>query len=139
LKIPLGIRANYFISDKFILRTWYRYYHDDWGINSNAVQIETVVKVTPFFSVTPFYRIYQQSAVNYFAPYEKHTAADTYYTSNYDLSQFNSNFFGAGFRIAPPNGVFKIQHLNAMEVRYGHYQKTTGMNSNIISLNLKFK
>ena len=54
LKIPLGIRANYFIGDKFILRTWYRNYHDDWGINSNTVQVETVVKLTPFFSVTPF-------------------------------------------------------------------------------------
>ncbi len=139
LKIPIGIRANYFISDKFILRSWYRYYHDDWGINSNALQIETVIKLTPFFSVTPFYRFYQQSAVDYFAPYEMHTAADNFYTSNYDLSKFKSNFFGAGFRIAPPDGVFKIQHLNAMEVRYGHYQKTNGMNSNIISLNLKFR
>ncbi|MEO9211193.1 MAG: DUF3570 domain-containing protein [Ginsengibacter sp.] len=139
LKIPLGLRANYFISDMFILRTWYRYYQDDWGINSNALQVETVVKVTPFFSITPFYRFYQQSAVKYFEPYMMHTAADMYYTSNYDLSKFNSNFFGAGFRIAPPNGVFKIQHLSALEVRYGRYQKTTGMNSNIISMNLKFK
>ena len=139
LKIPLGIRANYFISDKFILRTWYRFYHDDWNINSNTVQLETVVKLTPFLSVTPFYRFYQQTAATYFAPYRVHTSADTYYTSNYDLSKFNSNFFGAGFRIAPPEGVFKIQHLNSLELRYGHYKKTTGMNSDIISLNLKFK
>ncbi|MEP7079853.1 MAG: DUF3570 domain-containing protein [Ginsengibacter sp.] len=139
LKIPLGIRANYFIGDKIILRSWYRYYKDDWGINSNALQLETVVKLTPFFSVTPFYRFYQQSAVNYFAPYEMHTASDKYFTSNYDLSKFNSDFFGAGFRIAPPDGVFKISHLASLEIRYGHYHKTTGMNSNIISLNLKFK
>jgi len=139
LKIPLGLRANYFIGDKFIIRTWYRYYHDDWGISSNALQVETVVKLTPFFSVTPFYRFYQQSAADYFDPYQVHTVADNFYTSNYDLSKFNSDFFGAGLRIAPPNGVFKIQHLNALELRYGHYKKTTGMNSNIISLNLKFK
>jgi Protein of unknown function (DUF3570) len=139
LKIPLGFRANYFIGDKFILRTWYRNYHDDWGINSNALQVETVIKVTPFLSITPFYRFYQQSAANYFAPYQAHSAADAYYTSNYDLSKFNSNFYGAGFRIAPPGGVFKMRHLNALELRYGHYQKTTGMNSDIISLNLKFK
>jgi hypothetical protein len=97
------------------------------------------MKLTPFFSVTPFYRFYQQGATRYFAPYGVHTAADTYYTSNYDLSGFNSNFFGAGFRVAPPEGIFKIQRLNSLEVRYGHYQKTTGMNSDIISLNLKFK
>lgn len=139
LKFPIGIRANYFIGDKFILRSWYRYYKDDWGINSNALQVETVVKLTPFFSITPFYRFYQQSAVNYFAPYEMHTAADKYYTSNYDLSKFNSNFFGAGFRISPPDGVFKISHLAALEIRYGHYHKTTGMNSDIISMNLKFR
>jgi hypothetical protein len=139
LKIPVGLRANYFIGDKFILRTWYRYYHDDWGINSNALQVETVVKLTPFFSITPFYRYYQQSAVDYFAPYATHAANETYYTSNYDLSKFNSNFFGAGFRMAPPDGVFKIQHVGALEVRYGHYKKTTGMNSNIISLNIKFR
>lgn len=139
LKIPLGLRANYFFGDKFILRTWYRHYFDDWGINSDAVQVETVVKVTPFLSITPFYRFYMQTAAKYFAPYQAHTAADAYYTSNYDLSKFNSNFYGAGFRVAPPGGVFHIQHLNALELRYGHYQKTTGMNANIISLSLKFK
>ncbi|MEP6713563.1 MAG: DUF3570 domain-containing protein [Ferruginibacter sp.] len=139
LKIPLGVRANYFISDKFILRTWYRNYHDNWGISSNALQLETVVKLTPFFSVTPFYRFYQQTAADYFAAYQQHSVADNYYSSNYDLSKFTSNFYGAGFRIAPPDGVFKIQHLSALEIRYGHYQKTTGMNSNIISVNLKFK
>ena len=139
LKIPLGIRANYFFGDRLILRTWYRNYHDNWGISSNALQVETSVKINPFFSVTPFYRFYQQSAADYFAAFRIHTAADEFYTSNYDLSKFNSNFYGLGFRIAPPNGVLKIQHLNSMELRYGHYQKTTGMNANIISMNLKFK
>ncbi|CAN5749141.1 DUF3570 domain-containing protein [soil metagenome] len=139
LKIPLGVRVNYFVGDKLILRAWYRNYHDNWGIASNAVQLETVVKVTPFISITPFYRFYQQTGADYFAAYQKHVAADTYYTSNYDLSNFMSNFYGAGFRIAPPKGVFNIQHLNALEIRYGHYQKSIGMNSDIISLNLKFK
>ncbi|MEO5942301.1 MAG: DUF3570 domain-containing protein [Ferruginibacter sp.] len=139
IKVPLAFRANYFAGDKLIFRTWYRNYHDDWGIKSNAVQLETVYKITPFFSVTPFYRFYQQSAANQFAALQQHTSADEFYTSNYDLSKFNSNFFGAGFRIAPPNGIFKNKHINALELRYGHYQKTTGMNANIVTLHLKFK
>jgi hypothetical protein len=139
LKVPLGIRANYFFGDRFILRTWYRNYHDDWGINSNTAQAETVFKITPFFSITPFYRFYQQTAADHFSPYRAHTAADEFYTSNYDLSKFTSHFFGAGFRMAPPNGVFKINHLNALELRYGHYKRTTGLNSDIITMNLKFK
>lgn len=136
-KIPLGLRANYFIGDKFILRAWYRNYNDNWGIHSNAMQLETVVKFTPFFSLTPFYRFYQQSAVGYFAAYREHTGSDDYFTSNYDLSKFNSNFYGAGFRIAPPQGVFRIQKVSSLELRYGHYQRTTGMNSDIVSMNVK--
>ena len=139
MKIPLGFRANYFIGDKVILRSFYRYYHDDWGLTAHTLELETPVKVTPFFSITPFYRYYKQTAVDYFAPYKSHTSADQYYTSNYDLSAFNSNFYGAGIRLTPPKGVFGIQRLSMLELRYGHYTRTNGLKSDIVSMNLKFK
>jgi hypothetical protein len=139
MKIPLGFRASYFLGDKIILKAFYRYYHDDWGLSAHTIDLEAPVKITPFLSITPFYRFYKQTAVNYFAPYQIHKATDPYYTSNYDLSAFSSNFYGAGFRIAPPKGVFGIQHLGMLELRYGHYTKNYGMNANIISLNLKYK
>ncbi|MCS3802287.1 DUF3570 domain-containing protein [Niastella sp. OAS944] len=138
-KIPLGFRANYFLGDRFIIRTYYRYYKDDWGISSHTVNLEVPVKITNFFSISPFYRFYNQSAVKYFAPYQQHTAQEQFFTSNYDLSNFNSNFLGAGIRLAPPKGVFGIQHFNMIELRYGHYTKNINMNANIVSMNLKFK
>lgn len=139
LKVPVGIRANYFAGDRVIIRAYYRYYKDDWGIASHTASLEVPVKITPFVSVSPFYRFYNQSAVKYFAPYQQHTATDTYYTSNYDLSTFNSNFLGAGLRLAPPKGVFGIEHFSMLELRYGHYTKNIDMNANIVSLNLRFK
>ncbi len=139
MKIPLGFRANYFVGDKVILRSFYRYYTDDWGLSSHTVQLESSVKVSPFLSITPFYRYYTQTAVDYFAPYLTHKTTDQYYTSNYDLSAFNSNFYGAGFKITPTQGVFGIQRLTMLELRYGHYTRTTGLSSDIISMNLKFK
>jgi Protein of unknown function (DUF3570) len=138
-KIPLGFRANYFLGDKFIIKTYYRFYTDDWGLKSHTANIEVPIKITPFISVSPFYRFYTQTAIKYFAPYQTHTAQDQYYTSNYDLAKFNSNFFGTGLRFAPPKGVLGMQHLSMLELRYGHYLQTTGLNSNIISMNLKFK
>ena len=138
-KIPLGMRANYFLGDKIIIRTFYRFYHDDWALTAHTADIETAIKLTPFFSVAPFYRYYHQSAVKYFAPYMAHTASDVYYTSNYDLSTFNSHFVGAGFRMAPPKGIFGNEHFSMIEIRYGHYIRSTNFNSNIISINLKFK
>jgi hypothetical protein len=139
MKIPVGFRANYFIGDKVILRSFYRYYSDDWGLSSHTVQLETSVKVSPFLSITPFYRYYTQTAIDYFAPYGVHKITDKYYSSGYDLSAFNSNFYGAGFRITPTKGVFGVKRLTMLELRYGHYTRTTGLSSDIISLNLKYK
>lgn len=138
-KLPLGIRANYFLGDRFIVKAYYRYYTDNWGIRSHTADIELPVKITPFVSVSPFYRFYTQTATRYFAAYREHTAQEQYYTSNYDYSKFNSNFFGAGIRIAPPKGVFGAAHFNMIEIRYGHYAKNISLSSDIISLNLRFK
>jgi hypothetical protein len=139
LKIPLGFRANYFIGDNIILRAFYRYYQDDWGLKAHTLDVETPIKINPFISVAPFYRHYNQTAVDYFAPYKAQAATATYFTSNYDLSKFSSSFFGTGIRLTPPNGIFGSTHFNMLELRYGHYSRTNGLNSNIISLNLKFK
>lgn len=138
-KLPLGFRASYFLGDRFILRAYYRYYTDNWGLHSHTADLEVPIKISPFFSVSPFYRFYQQTAIKSFAAYQEHTYADQYYTSNYDFSKFNSQFVGAGIHFTPPNGLFGVKQINMLELRYGHYLKTTGMNANIISLNLKFK
>ena len=137
-KLPVGFRLNYFISENIILRSYYRYYTDDWGITAHTASLEIPIKITPFFSVSPFYRYYTQTAAKYFAPYEVHTAKDTYYTSNYSYSAFSSNYFGVGIRTAPPGGVWKSA-ISSLEIRYGHYSQTTDLNSNIISVNFSFK
>lgn len=139
LKIPLGFRANYFLGDKVIVRTYYRYYTDSWGLHSHTANIEIPVKINPFISVSPFYRFYTQSAIKYFSPYQQHTAQDMYYSSNFDLSKFNSNYLGAGIRLTPANGIMGNRHFNMLEIKYGHYTKNIGMNANSIALNLRFK
>ena len=139
LKIPLGFRANYFIGNNLIIKTYYRYYTDNWGLKSHTADIEVPIKINSFFSISPFYRYYTQTAAKYFAPFQTHTAADQYYNSNYDLSKFSSDFYGAGIRLAPPKGVLGMQHFSMLEIRYGHYAKNINMSSDIISLNIKYK
>ncbi|MGZ3871987.1 MAG: DUF3570 domain-containing protein [Mucilaginibacter sp.] len=138
-KLPIGVRFNYFVDDHFIIRTFYRYYMDNWGIRAHTAEVEVPVKFTSFVSVSPFYRYTSQQGTKYFAPYGQHNVTETYYTSDYDLSSFHSNFVGLNLRFAPPNGVLGWQHLNMLEIRFGHYMRSTGLNSNIATLNLKFK
>jgi len=137
-KLPIGFRLNYFLGDNIIIRSYYRFYADSWGLMSNTFNLEVPVKITPFFSISPFYRFYMQTAARYFAPYAVHTEEEQYFTSNYALAAFNSNLFGAGLRLAPPRGIF-TNSLRILELRYSHYTQTTDLNANIISLNLTFK
>lgn len=138
-KLPIGLRMNYFLDDRFVIRTFYRYYMDNWGIRAHTAELEIPVKINSFFSISPFYRYNNQVGAKYFAPYGQHSQSDQYFTSDYDLSTLTSDFYGAGIRFAPPKGVFGWQRLNMLELRYGHYSRSTSLVSNIVSLNLKFK
>jgi len=138
-KLPVGVRLNYFLGDNIILRTYYRYYIDNWGTRSNTASIEIPYKVTPFFSISPFYRYYDQTAAKYYAPYEQHSPTDTYYTSNEEYAKFNAGFYGVGFRIAPPAGVFGWHNFHELEIRYGHYTQTTDLVSDVVSVSMGFK
>lgn len=138
-KLPVGARLNYFPVDQFVIRTFYRYYMDTWGIRAHTVELEVPIKLSAFFSISPFYRYNDQKGTRYFASYGQHDPAAQYFTSDYDLSTLNSSFYGTGIRFAPPKGVFGWQRLNMLELRYGHYTRSTNLTSNIISLNLKIK
>ncbi len=139
LKLPLGARVSYFLGDKIILRGFYRFYADDWGMKAHSANVEVSYKVTPFLSISPFYRFHHQTAVRYFKVYGKHAPTADYYTSDYDISGFTSHFVGAGIRFVPPSGLFGIKQWNAVELRYGHYIRSTGMVGNSVTLAIKLK
>jgi hypothetical protein len=138
-KLPIALRISYFLDDRFIIRTFYRYYMDSWGVRAHTAELEVPVKLTSFISLSPYYRYNNQVGTDYFAPYGLHNPSDIYYTSDYDLSTLHSNFIGANLRLSPPKGVFGWQHLISFEFRYGHYMRSTGLTSNILTLAAKFK
>jgi len=138
-KIPLGLRVNYFMGDAIIIRSYYRYYQDNWGLSAHTAEIETPLKINPFFSLSPFYRYYYQEGVKYFSGYQQHDPDEEYYTSDYDLSTLTSHMMGLGMRFSPPGGFMSLSKFNALELRYGYYHRSTGLKSNIITLLLKFK
>lgn len=138
-KLPVGMRANLFLGDRVILRSYYRFYYDTWGIIANTASIEMPVKITPFISISPIYRFHQQKGTPYFHPYGQGDPNSSYNTVDDDLSTFTSHFVGGDIRLGGANGVFKLKHWNMIELRYGHYFRSDGLHSDIVSLNLKFK
>ena len=138
-KLPIGMRLSYFFGDKTIMRAFYRAYFDSWGMVAHTVNLELPYKFSPFFSISPFYRLNTQSAAKYFQPFGLHKPDAEFYTSDYDISNFSSEFVGVGLRIAPPSGVANVLNWNALEFRYGYYTRSTGMVGHSLSLMIKIK
>ncbi len=140
LKIPFGARINYYLSETFKLRTYYRYYTDDWGITAHTGSVELPISLSPSFTVTPTYRYYEQTAATYFAPFETHVSTEQFYTSDYDLSDFQSNQWGIGLSytniFSQPK--FLRLALKNVSLRFGHYDRSDGLKANIVSFGVKY-
>ena len=139
-KIPFGARLNYFVNERLTIRSYYRYYFDDWGINSHTASIELPFKISDKFTVYPVYRFYTQTAADYFAPYEMHLTTDEFYTSDYDLSKFHSSQYGFGLNYTDIFASFNILKLGlkSIDFRYGYYDRSDGLSANIFSAGFKF-
>lgn len=139
-KIPVGARLNYYLNERVTLRTYYRYYWDDWGITAHTASIELPIKVTDKFTVYPSYRYYSQNQAKYFAPYETHLSTEKYYTSDYDLSTFNANQYGFGVGYTDIFTSFKMLKfgLKNIDLRFSHYDRNDGLNANIVTFGVKF-
>jgi Protein of unknown function (DUF3570) len=139
-KIPIGFRYNYYLSEKIALRTYYRFYSDDWSVQSHTASIELPYKITDKFTVFPMFRYYTQIKSKYFAPFDTHLSTEEYYTSDYDLSTFNSNQFGFGLSYTDIFANFKVLKygLKNIDFRFNHYTRSDGLMSNIGTIGLKF-
>ena len=135
-KYPVSLRLNYYASDLVQVRGFYRFYNDNFGVTAHTLELELPVKVTPFFVLYPFYRLHTQTAADYFAPFAQHSVADTYYTSDYDLSALMAHKAGLGLRYSPVYGIGRfrvpgknaqglprVMRLKSFDLRYAHYQQ----------------
>jgi len=118
---------------RWILRTFYRYYWDDFGISAHTISLEAPVKISRVITLTPFIRLYNQRQSDFFKPYARHVPTQEFFTSDYDLSGFSSNSSGLGFRYAPYAHKGR-NTFNAIELRFTHYERSDGMIANTLTL-----
>jgi len=138
-KIPLGLQANIFATRRVMLRSYYRYYWDNFGIRSHTLSLEVPVKLSPQWTVAPHVRLYRQSASSYFKPYKEHTKTEPYYTSDYDLSAFSSIKTGVTVRYAPQAEMIRHYFFNEASVRYAWYKRSDGLYAHTFTLLMDFK
>ena len=139
-KTAIGGRLNFYINETFVLRTYYRYYFDDWGIASHTASLEIPIKITDKFTLYPSYRFYNQTAADYFNTYNTALSTDEFYTSDFDLSQYDANQYGFGINYTD---IFTKLHiakfgLKSVDLKYNYYKRNSGLSSSIITAGFKF-
>jgi len=151
-KLPLGLRLNYYLSDRIVVRTSYRFYIDNFGMTAHTASIELPVKVNRWLTAYPMFRIHSQTASKYFAPFNKHqvdfatwTPLNEFYTSDWDQAKLVNLKFGGGFKFFPMKGIANFSlgknkiHVRYLDVRYARYHRDDGLKANSVSLDLGIK
>jgi hypothetical protein len=56
-KLPVGVRANYFLGYIAIIKSYYRYYWDDWGLTAPYCKCENSCKNHSIFICLSFLQV----------------------------------------------------------------------------------
>ncbi|MGB1449522.1 MAG: DUF3570 domain-containing protein [Flavobacteriaceae bacterium] len=135
LKTPFGLRLNYYFNEYVVLRSYLRHYSDDWGIQSNTLQLELPIRFNLSWKFMPIYRYYDQTAARYFAPYNRHLSSSEFYTSDYDLATFNSHQWGFSLSYRAVFTRLKLFDfgLKSAQIRAQNYQRSDGLSAFVVS------
>lgn len=141
LKVPIGVRLNHYFNEILTVRTYYRYYFDDWGLQSHTASVEVPIKIAQKFTLYPSYRYYTQSQIDYFAPFDSHLSTSAFYTSDFDLSQYDAHQIGFGITYTDIFTKFRTWKfgLKSIDLKYNNYHRTTGLKANYIGIGFKFE
>jgi hypothetical protein len=127
-KMALANRSSFYINQNFILRSYYRFYSDDWGITSHTMEITLPIKLFGnALTLYPSYRFYNQTAADYFYAYKEALSTDAFYTSDYDLAKYSAHQYSMGFKYYDPYNKFSLGGfgLKSISLDVGQYSRTT--------------
>jgi hypothetical protein len=139
-KVAIGGRLNYYLNEVFVLRSYLRYYQDNWGITSYTASLEVPIKLGDFFTLYPSYRYYTQSRADYFYKANDALSTDAFYTSDYDLSSFNAGEYGFGVSYTDIFTKVKLlgYGLKSINAKASYYNRSSSLSYFMVSGGIKF-
>ena len=138
-KVPIAIQLNAFATDNVIIKGYYRFYVDDFGILAHTLQIELPVEVSQRVTLSPLVRLYLQRGSKYFGEYKEHNISDEFYTSDHDLSTLSSYKVGLGFKYTPDNKMWKHLFFHELNLHYSYYHRSDNLYSHVLSFTMALK
>ena len=146
-RIPLGLKVHQYWGDFIINRWYYRYYWDSFAIQAHTAQWTLAFKLGKAITLSPSFRYHSQSASRYFAPFQTHSPDADFYTSDFDLSAFQSTQWGIGIRYAPLYGIGRWKYhqqqglglFKSAAFRLLWYRRSDGLRAFAFGLHFSFE
>lgn len=131
LRRAASLRLNHSFSDRFVLRTSYRYYSDDWGISAHTIDLEPRfrLKSDREMWVFPILRYSTQTGADYFGVPGTFTGAESYYTSDWDLAETSTSKLGVGWTVNTRPGQTWLGIFRRFEARATYYDRNDGLSA----------
>lgn len=125
----LALRLNHSFSDRFVLRSGYRYYSDDWGITAHTIDLEPHFRLRSDREMWlfPILRYGTQTGADYFGVPGTFTGAESYYTSDWDLAETTMLKYGLGWTVNTRPGQTWLGILRRFEARATVYDRDDGL------------
>jgi hypothetical protein len=131
----LSARLRQALPASTFLEADYRWYSDDWDVQSNTVSVGLSHYFRPQFLLGFGYRRYDQTGAYFWAP--QYTGSPQYYTADFRLEPFTSNNYTGRLEIAPKGSWWMLPEGTGFLVEYERYEADNGFHAAIVSTGLR--
>jgi len=135
------LRVNQYITNRSSLRLDYRYYTDDWNIDSHTIGGKLSQYVTDEFIIRYRYRYYTQTPAYFFrSDYIQPGGIGGFRTNDYRLGNYGAHLFGGQLAWQPHRIVGKVSFLRGAQftLGYEHYFNGNNFSANVYETGLQF-
>lgn len=136
------VRVHQYFAQRSSLKLAYRFYNDDWGIDSHEIESRLSQYVTSGLSTRYVYRWYTQTAADFYRDeYATSSGIDGYRSGDYRMDDLSSHLFGVALHadldaLAVPSPWMR---RFALWLSYERYFNRNNYSANILETGLDFR
>jgi hypothetical protein len=132
-KAIYGVSTKYIrsLSKNLIIHSDYRFYHNNWDINSHTIDNSLYYTLNDKITLIPSFRYYMQSEASFYSD-KAFSSSSKEYSSDYRLSDFDSTH--TGLRVE-----YKYSSELSFNFSTSFYSQSTGLDATMISSGFEYK
>jgi hypothetical protein len=136
-KVGLSLKWSRFVKGRWVVKSTVDGYGDSFGILALSGEVIGSLKLRPKWTLRSSLRGYAQQGADFYAPYAMHDPEASWYTSDPDLSGFQSIQVGLGGSYRPDRAWGKRNLWQELSLRYRFYYRSNGLTAHMMSLVVK--